>query len=164
MSGRRTDTHRRDRESGASAVEFALLLPVLVLIIAAMIDFGFIFAQQVGLNNAARDASRAGVVQGLNGTAQQCKDVVQTARAGMGGTLGVSSTTSVGVAVDGAGANDCSAPSAGTTASTALPCAGSSTTDRVTVTLTYTPQALVPLPFLNSMVLSAKGVFKCEYS
>lgn len=47
---------RRDR--GAAAVEFALLLPVLFLIIGAIIDFGRFFYTQNITVNAAREGAR----------------------------------------------------------------------------------------------------------
>lgn len=47
---------RRDR--GAAAVEFALLLPVLFLIIGATIDFGRFFYTQNITVNAAREGAR----------------------------------------------------------------------------------------------------------
>lgn len=47
---------RRDR--GAAAVEFALLLPVLFLIIGAIIDFGRFFYIQNITVNAAREGAR----------------------------------------------------------------------------------------------------------
>lgn len=163
MAGWRPSTIRRRTEGGASAVEFALILPVFVLIIAAIIDFGFIFAQQVSLNNAARDASRAGVVKPLSGPAMQCQAVVTNARNGVTNTLGIAATNSVAVDV-GAPSSVCSAAAGSASVSgtpAGLPCTGA---NALTVTLSYTSQALVPLPYLNSMVLTAKGVFQCEYS
>ncbi|WP_299442786.1 TadE/TadG family type IV pilus assembly protein [uncultured Phycicoccus sp.] len=52
-------TARRDRtDRGAAAVEFALLLPVLFLIIGATIDFGRFFYTQNITVNAAREGAR----------------------------------------------------------------------------------------------------------
>src|SRR5687767_4590771 len=59
--------HRRralSRDEGASAVEFALIVPALTLLIFGIISFGIIFAQQIALGNAARQAARAGAVSG----------------------------------------------------------------------------------------------------
>jgi Flp pilus assembly protein TadG len=50
---------RQDR--GASAVEFALVLPLLLLVIAGIVDFGRAFFTQVILTNAAREGARAAV-------------------------------------------------------------------------------------------------------
>jgi len=49
---------RRKSEKGQAMVEFALVLPVLLLIIAGIIDFGLIFNQKVLANNASREAAR----------------------------------------------------------------------------------------------------------
>lgn len=58
-------TARRPRtERGAAAVEFALLLPVLVLLIGGIVDYGRYFFTQVQLSNAAREGARAGIVFG----------------------------------------------------------------------------------------------------
>lgn len=158
----------RPPEGGASAVEFALILPVFVLLIAAIIDFGFIFAQQVQLNNAARDASRQAVVKNLSGVAITCGDVVSKARAGSR-TMGISSadTVKVGVRAERADTvNSCLVAPSATTTSTSTPCTGAGSlpaNNTLTVTLTYTSSAPLPLPFLNSKVLTAQGVFQCEY-
>ncbi|GGB43479.1 hypothetical protein GCM10011492_38090 [Flexivirga endophytica] len=47
------------REHGASAVEFALVLPLLVLLIGGMVDFGRAFYTEVTLTNAAREGARS---------------------------------------------------------------------------------------------------------
>ncbi len=53
----------RLNERGASAVEFAIILPVLVLILFGTIEFGMImFAREI-LTNASREGARAGIVQ-----------------------------------------------------------------------------------------------------
>lgn len=53
----------RPRERGAAAVEFALVLPILLLFLGGIIDFGRAFFTQVVLTNAAREGVRAAVVQ-----------------------------------------------------------------------------------------------------
>lgn len=57
---------RRDR--GASAVEFAIVLPVLFLIVAGIVDFGRAYFTQIQLANAAREGARAAVVLPLGST------------------------------------------------------------------------------------------------
>ncbi|MEN8114150.1 MAG: TadE/TadG family type IV pilus assembly protein [Actinomycetota bacterium] len=52
----------RDRERGASAVEFALVLPILVLLVFGIMESGWFFAQQVEIRNAAREGARLAVV------------------------------------------------------------------------------------------------------
>ena len=45
-------------EKGQSMVEFALILPVLILIIIGIIEFGFLFSGYLALTNASREAVR----------------------------------------------------------------------------------------------------------
>lgn len=49
---------RRRLEDGAAAVEFALVVPLLLLVMLAIIDFGWIFNQQLSLTAAAREGAR----------------------------------------------------------------------------------------------------------
>jgi Flp pilus assembly protein TadG len=51
-------------ERGAVAVEFALLLPVVLLILFGTIDFGMMMYGREIVTNAAREGARAGIVQG----------------------------------------------------------------------------------------------------
>ena len=58
--------HKKLRsESGASAVEFALLLPVLMLILFGIIEFGLALYQQAILTNASREGARLAIVQSV---------------------------------------------------------------------------------------------------
>lgn len=45
-------------ERGQAMVEFALVLPVLILLLCGIIDFGWIFSQKIAANNACREAAR----------------------------------------------------------------------------------------------------------
>jgi len=49
---------RSSDESGAAAVEFALILPVLILMILGMIEFSRAYNVQISLSNAAREGAR----------------------------------------------------------------------------------------------------------
>jgi hypothetical protein len=48
----------RNRERGASAVEFAIVLPVLLLILFGIIEFGIILFDKAVITNASREAAR----------------------------------------------------------------------------------------------------------
>lgn len=50
-------------ELGATAVEFALLLPLLLSVLLGTMEFGTIFYDQLMLTNASREGARAGVVE-----------------------------------------------------------------------------------------------------
>lgn len=47
------------RERGASLVEFAIVLPLLLLVIGGLIDFGRLYFTEVMITNAAREGARA---------------------------------------------------------------------------------------------------------
>ena len=56
---------------GAELVEFAFILPVLLLVVAGIIDFGFLFQRYESLTNAAREGARVGILPGY-----QAADVI----------------------------------------------------------------------------------------
>lgn len=47
--------------SGASAVEFALTLPIVILLAAITVEWGWVLSQQAWIHAAARDATRFAV-------------------------------------------------------------------------------------------------------
>jgi Flp pilus assembly protein TadG len=55
---------RKLNERGAAATEFALLLPVFLMILFGIIEFGMIMYGREVVTNAAREGARAGIVQG----------------------------------------------------------------------------------------------------
>ncbi|NKX52544.1 pilus assembly protein, partial [Arthrobacter deserti] len=50
--------HRPNAERGAVAVEFALILPILVALLLGIMEFGRAYYTQITLANAAREAAR----------------------------------------------------------------------------------------------------------
>lgn len=67
---------RHDRR-GAAAVEFALVLPVLMLILLGIIEFGRAWNVKQTLTDAAREGARVAVVaERMNLTQQQLQDSV----------------------------------------------------------------------------------------
>jgi Flp pilus assembly protein TadG len=54
--GRRAPEQRR--EQGAAAVEFALVITLLLAIVGGIVDFGFMFNAQISLTHAAREGVR----------------------------------------------------------------------------------------------------------
>ena len=68
---------RKNGEKGQALVEFTLLLPIFLLLLFAIIDFGMGFYSWITVTNAAREGARLGVVMA---TSQQIEDrVYQTA-------------------------------------------------------------------------------------
>lgn len=52
---------RRSLDSGQSLVEFALIAPLLFMLMFVLIELGIVFSIYIGLTNSAREAARAGV-------------------------------------------------------------------------------------------------------
>ncbi len=50
------------RKPGQSLVEFALVLPIFMMIVMGIIELGILLSVYVGLTNSAREAARAGSV------------------------------------------------------------------------------------------------------
>ncbi|WP_448808428.1 TadE/TadG family type IV pilus assembly protein [Agromyces bauzanensis] len=57
-------------DRGAAAVEFALVLIPLIVLLLGIIEFGYIFNQQLTVTNAAREGSRYLAITGNAGEAE----------------------------------------------------------------------------------------------
>ncbi|NTZ82148.1 pilus assembly protein [Burkholderia metallica] len=71
----------RRRERGATAIEFALMLPVFFLILYAIITYGMIFAAQQNLTLAATEGARAALNYQQVGAAASVQAAQQAALA-----------------------------------------------------------------------------------
>lgn len=127
-------------ESGAAAVEFALIAPLLFMILFGIMQFGIVWSQKEIYVQAAREGARFAAV-------------------GCEKPLGCSSTdvanrvvdASVGYPITGAIAVN---PSPG--------CSATNTSQ--TVTVQWTQAFTVQIPFIPTMNIDApiKAVFRCE--
>lgn len=54
--------HKLKRTEGASSVEFAILLPILVMLLVGIIQFGMAYSNYVSITHAAREGARLAAV------------------------------------------------------------------------------------------------------
>ena len=54
------------RNRGQALVEFALVLPIALLILLGILQFGFLFSGQIGVINAVRETARYGSTSPIN--------------------------------------------------------------------------------------------------
>jgi len=59
----------RRRDSGQSMVEFALILPLLIMFLVGIVELGILLNVYIGMTNMAREGARAGSVYQYTGTA-----------------------------------------------------------------------------------------------
>jgi Flp pilus assembly protein TadG len=50
------------RDHGAEAVEFALVVPIFLLLVFGIVDFGYMINRDTMVNNASREGARAGAL------------------------------------------------------------------------------------------------------
>ena len=63
-------------EKGTSAVEFAIILPILVMLVFGIIQFGLVFNKYIAITHAAREGVRLAAV-GLDGDLVSFKQAVK---------------------------------------------------------------------------------------
>jgi Flp pilus assembly protein TadG len=146
---------RRDR--GAAAVEFALIAPILILLVFGIISYGIMLSFRQSISQAAGEGARAAAVAPLGST-----DAVRRSRAVAAinqalGSYGVACEAAGATGTlkrDGAAAGDC-------LISDAAACSGSTATAKcVKVTLSYTYEDDPIIPSLPGVGLALPGRLK----
>lgn len=67
----------RSRRRGGAAIEFVLLLPVLLPLLAGIFEYSLVFAEQSNVVAASREGVRIGVIDGQSSLAvQRVRDVL----------------------------------------------------------------------------------------
>jgi len=94
-------TPRVGSERGAELVEFALVFPLLLLVVLWIVDFGFMFQRMEVVTNAAREGARIAVLPGY-GISDVNARVCNYLSAGGVPTVGCG-TTNPRITVDGFG-------------------------------------------------------------
>ena len=72
-------------ERGAELVEFAMVAPILIFIIAGIVDFGMMFRTYEAVTNAAREGARVGVLPGYADADVQNRVDLYLAASGLSG-------------------------------------------------------------------------------
>jgi Flp pilus assembly protein TadG len=160
-------------DCGAAAVEFALVSPLLLLIVFGIINFGFLFSQQLTLNNGVREGDRRAVVSGP-AAPRTCDGIIASVQNQLSGLAMNSSNVRVKVTQDGwTNTESCGTSFVSTTfgsTATNVPCVGSfDTATNAGRSLIVEAQyvAAIPVafpPFPTTLTLSSKAVFRCEFS
>ena len=170
LTGGIVRSRRSADDLGASAVEFALVLPLLLLVVFGIVNFGVVFSQQLTLNNAVRSGARSGVVVGQ---LLDCPAIRAKVSGDLSGLGMDPSIASVRVTLLTASGGVVTTPCSGSyllvtdqsTGSGVYPCAGSAPGTSVVVEGQYTSSIPVSFPpFPTTLQLSAKGVYVCEFS
>jgi len=152
----RAPQRRRD-ERGASAVEFALVMPILFLLLFAIIIYGMVFAQDLSLSNSARQAARSGVVASAD-----CASIKKTAQ-DSADTIGMSGADTTVTIKRGSSEDSATAYCTSGAEDTDQPCASQPDNTNLYVTLDHDVAKILPfVPTPDS--ISGKGVFRCEFS
>lgn len=86
---------RTSGDDGSAAVEFALVLPFLLLLFCGIVDFGRAYNARITLSHAAREAVR---VWALGGTAEETSAAAQNSAVGLSGVTATTSTCAFGSA------------------------------------------------------------------
>lgn len=68
---RRITRRTGKREGGQSLVEFALVLPIFLLVLFAIVDFGMAFHAWITVTNSAREGARVGAVRASEADIEQ---------------------------------------------------------------------------------------------
>ena len=91
-------------ERGVELIEFAISLPVLLFVLAGIIDFGFLFQRYEVVTNAAREGARLKSLPAISTTADiQARVSAYLTDAGLNPGLATTSVNAVAIPINPAG-------------------------------------------------------------
>jgi Flp pilus assembly protein TadG len=134
--------HSQRNERGAAAVEFAILLPVLVMLVFGIIEFSVLYNRQQGLHAAAREGARIAALP--VSTQSEIEDRVRDA---LDGVLSDADAAAADITI---------------VPNTTRPCDLQPSGTSVVVTVEIEDQVDVPLVDIGSVDLTGRGEFRCE--
>lgn len=100
MAALRRNRRLRD-EHGAQLIEAALVLPLLLLVVLGILDFGMLFWKFEGVTNAAREGARVAILPGYSATDVELRVQQYLTDAGLTDTAVTTVVAPVGVDVGG---------------------------------------------------------------
>ena len=136
---------RRSRSRGQSLVEFALVLPVFLLVLSGVLDFGFALYSRISVINAAREGARSAAVAADHSTIPSTAQSRAAAVVSGAGLVAGSPTTTVSVSCVAIASASCNFSSA----------TNSKAGDAVLVTVNYQYRTFFPLLFGSSINLTS---------
>jgi Flp pilus assembly protein TadG len=133
--------HRKSREEGVAAVEFALILPVLALILFGVLEFGRVWSQYQVFQGAAREGARCAAVASTSDCVVQ-DEINQAAE-----PFDPDGNATIDVLGGGGGANGCTDADRGKD-----------------VQVSWEQPLQINIPFWNDVTVTPtiKAVFRCE--
>ncbi len=135
-----TYRRRTTRRRGQALAEFALVVPIFLLLVGAIMDFGFLVFQRMSVINASREGARAAVMVADAGTAEIVAKQAATSAASRGGLSVSMGDVTVTCFAKGGGAIGCGSAKVG---------------DSVRVTVGYSYHPFFPLLVGTSVDLSS---------
>lgn len=168
----RLRTSRARGQQGAAAVEFALVLPLLVMLVFGVIEFGIVLAQKSSLSSAVRSGARYGSVNLYEAASDPhtCGKVIEHAK-GSASTISMKGNDIEVEVYRGANEGDAfgSSPictSSGSGSSVTTPCTDKDATNYETlfVRASYPASVGIPLTGVDAdFDLVSTGAYRCEY-
>lgn len=142
---RHLGSRRAASERGQALVEFAAVLLPLMLVVVAIIQFGFLFSAYVGTSNAAREGARSGTIYAYDNS----RTVAQNDAARCAAIL-AAAAQSLDTGIPGQFSGSCASSTGGGDLAISYPDAGtcanqSRTGCQLKVLLTYRQPLFVPL-------------------
>jgi len=137
-------------ERGQAVIELALTLPLLLLVVLGIFDFGFMFQRYEVVTNAAREGARVGVLPDYQPADAENRALQYLDAGGLGGA-GITTVAAAGCIAGRPLANKtrCAVATLGTTTLPAVGGEAAKTVDQITVVVEFDYEFTFVGPLMN---------------